>query len=688
MHPGSPARFVGDVRESAFAGDGWVGPRGDGYVLRRFTTIARPYVFEDLQRAVAGIVETLHATTSNDPDAAERAIEPLRDAMRSLANGSFDHESLSELRRSLRDLDYIADPDGSSGLRRRLLRIAQALLEWPEKTGGTVLWTSNLHLGEVDASPILRAHVDHPRTACYTLPIKKSEDAFWIASESYWQSFRSNRPTNVLYLDDPELRGCDAIEFVFGQQRFRARYRRMRLDEAPLSFPASRFHERSELAGVLFKEAGIQAQAHDDAGTTRDVYLAAKSDDQEFAAYPTVGWLNPLVMTFDTDGDDIASPEQELADRARSAIRLYSTPELVLACEPHIESAESLRAQALQALADRHRDERRWTSTVERLLWGGDGTHPWRAYFVLDQLGGTFVIAGSERQRNHGDVPGRRSQRFEIAWRPPADQLGNAAWLENLILAEATHYVTDDRLVMPERVLPPSVVAGVGSRHGYRRLHLASRLLDDRPMVLTLLTSLLEKPQHVGADRHLDGMLRFARDLLERIHGDHSATETPSSRPEPYFGEGSFQRVDEDTVLFNEVSFLEGFARHYLAPRSPVYALLPPLEDEMAAVDIVRSVPLGNKEFYRRLIAAAEAPSAGFVAAARPEEDGVACYEVAYRYGWWQEWFDALFFLPDSAELQFVADREGFVLIRSKLAGARLGRATIGNRFDVEHMRI
>jgi hypothetical protein len=656
--------------------------------LKRFTTIARPYVLEDLQRAVADVVASLRAGWAMDPDGAERAIEPIREAMRSYAAGSFDQERLSELSRSLRDLDASAAAREPGSVRRRLLRIVHALVEWPEKTGGTVLWTHNLHLGEVDASPHLRARVDHPRTACYTLPIKRSEDAYWIASESYWQSFRSNRPTNVLYLDDPELLGYEAIEFVFGQQRLRARYRRMGLDEAPLSFPRSRFHRRSDLAGALFKEAGVQALGHDDAGTTRDLYLAAKSDDDAFASYPTVGWLNPLVMTFDVNDDDIVAPDHETADRARSAIRLYATPELVLVCEPHVESAESLRAQALEALAARHRDGGRRTSTVERLLWGGGGTDPWRPFFVLDQLGGTFVIAGTERPGHRRSMLGLPSQRLEVVWRAPADQQGNAAWLKDLVLAEATHIVADDRSAVPERVLPPTAVPGAGSRHGYRRLRLDGRAPDDRPMVLDLLDVLLERPGHVGTDRHLDAMMRFARDLLAGIHAERESAGTPDGRTEPYFGEGSFQRVDAHTVLFNEVAFLEGFARHYLVPRSPVYALLPPLEAGLVAVDLVRSLPFGNKEFYRRLIAAAEAPAAGFVAMAPEADDGEERYELSYRYGWWQEWFDALFFLPDSTALRFVADREGFVLTRSRLGGAPLGRASIGNRFDVEHMRI
>ena len=655
--------------------------------MKRFTVAVRPHVFEDVRRAAQALIELLAERFGTDVDAYEAAVEPLQALLALPGSASLDQALVQELGRALDAYGPVLRPRGGEVQVQRLLRIARALLEWPEKNGGTVLWNPNLYLGEVASDPELRVRIGHPRTTCYSLPIKRSEDAFWVSSEAYWQSFRSNRPTNLLYLDVPELRGCDAIEFVYGQQRLRARYRRLRPGEAPLGFPDTPYHRDGGSSGTFFMEAGVP---HEGAplGTTRDVYLTAQSDEHEFARYPTVGWLNPLLLTFDLDADDIPTGPEAALDRARRALALYTQPELLLACEPHVEVRASRRIDALRDFAECYHDEERPPSAVERLLWGGDGLEPWRSYFLLDQLGGEFVLADEALGNAPSGVPVAVRQRVRLGWLAPADMPRNAAWLKNLVLASCTHIEELDAGTRPALVLPPTVVPGAGSPHGYRRLRIDEDSHGQRPTIAAILEAWLARRPPTEPEALLDGMLRFAARFLERLQAREAGDAgIDASAAPPYLGEGSYLRVEDATMLFNEVAFLDGFGQAYLSPTSPVYAVLPRIEALAACVDLVRSIPYGHEAFFRRLVAAPRYRAVGRVADGPAHAPDQAA-EIGYRYGWWQAWFDALFALPWPTEVRFVAEREGFVLRRSRLERARLGKFRIGMRFDVERMRV
>ena len=653
--------------------------------MKRFSVAVRPYVFEDLQRAAQALIDLLAERFGADVDAYGTAVEPLQTLLALPGSASLDQAFVQDLGRTIDAYGPVLRPRGGDATVQRLLRIARALLEWPEKIGGTVLWSPHLHLGEVASDPDLRVRISHPRTTCYTLPIKRSEDAFWISSEAYWQSFRSNRPTNLLYLDAPELRSCEAIEFVYGQQRLRARYRRLRPTETPLGFPDTPYHREGGFSGAFFIEAGVPQADASPPGTTREVYLTAQSDERVFASYPTVGWLNPLLLTFDVDADDVPAVADASPDRARRALALFTHPDLLLACEPHVEARASRRIDALRELAQRQRDEERPPSAVERLLWGGDGPEPWRPFFLLDQLGGEFVLASNVLGGTPSAMPAAVRQRVRLGWLAPADMPRNAAWLKDQVLSDCTYIEELDDDVRPALVLPPTVVPGAGSPHGYRRLRIDED--SERPPIAAILEAWFARRSAAGPEAVLDTMLLFAARYLERLRVREGGLEAlESSAAPPYLGEGSYLRVEGATMLFNEVAFLDGFGQAYLSPTSSAYAVLPRIEASSASVDLVRSVPYGHEAFFRRLMAAPRRTD-GFVADGRSHQQDQAS-EIGYRYGWWQEWFDALFGLPWPTEVRFVAEREGFILRRSRLARARLGKVRVGMRFDVEHMRV
>ena len=283
-------------------------------------------------------------------------------------------------------------------------------------------------------------------------------------------------------------------------------------------------------------------------------------------------------------------------------------------------------------------------------------------------------------------LPAAVRQRVRLGWLAPADMPRNAAWLKDLVLATCTHIEELDAGARPELVLPPTVVPGAGSPHGYRRLSIDED--GERPTIAAILEACLARRPAAGPEAVLDVMLLFATRYLERLRVREAGHEAPeASAAPPYLGEGSYLRVEGATMLFNEVAFLDGFAQAYLSPTSPVYAVLPRIEAGSACVDLVRSVPYGHEAFFRRLVAAHRRRAEVIVADGHAHQQDQAT-EIGYRYGWWQEWFEALFGLPWPTEVRFVSEREGFVLRRSRLARARLGKVRIGLRFDVEHMRV
>jgi hypothetical protein len=654
--------------------------------MNRFTLITRPYLLEDLQRATSGILELLESYLGSYEG--DEQSEPFRKIVAFTDGLGLDQDFFYEVSKVLSDLASVGLSQAEQKQLETFRTMIGFLLEWPEQTGGTVLLNSGRHMDELLKDTSLKVKVNHPRLECYTLPLKKSPDmdTYWIAKESYWQSFRSNPPSNLLYLNSPTFRNCDFIDFVFGRNRLRARYQKLLPHEAPLEFPKSPYHQANELSGCFFKEVKVQNQTGESGTFVKDLYLNAYSDEGEFESYETVGWLNPLILTFDTMADDLPLNETEATTRATQMLSLFSNPDLLIAAEPHMNQADSYRIELLQRFAAKQQTKRQAQSLLEYILWGSHDAEPWKTFFVLDKLGGEFVVKdfGKTRLRLFDQRPERPS----LVWKAPAEMFKNSIWLRNFIF-RTSQLAEDTFLDRPEDILTSSVMPGHSSGRGFRRLNI--KITDtNEPAIFTILDSLPksslvktvtdgdEKTPGQATEKNLETLLAWIHAFLKDIYKQASLNGTQT-----YLGEGSYQVLEDGSIQFDELSFLEGFARHYLTPESPIYVVLPLIEKEskIGCIDIIKSVPYGHKELLRRLFAASEMDNSE---AAFDEVQ----MDVIYQYAWWQEWFELLFNREWNIEINFISERDGFMLMKSKLSQARLGRTIIGNTYEVENMRI
>lgn len=654
--------------------------------MNHFTLITRPYLLEDLQRLIPDLLEML-ANYLGSYEGDEQS-EPFRRISSFSDSSSLDQDLFYEVSKILNELTFVGLSQRERENVETFKIIFHALLEWPEQTGGTVLLNPGRHMDELLKDTTLKVKVNHPRLECYTLPIKKSPDmdTFWIAKESYWQSFRSNPPSNLIYLNDPAFRTCDFIDFVFGRNRLRARYQKLLPHEVPLEFPKSLYHQTNNLAGCFFKEVKIQNQPGESGTFIKDLYLNAYSDEGEFEGYETVGWLNPLILTFDTMADDIPLSETDATTRATQMLSLFSRPDLLIAVEPHMSQADSYRSELLQRLVAKQQTQRQAQSLLEYVLWGSPDVEPWKTFFLLDKLGGEFVVKdfGKARLRLFDQRPERPS----LVWKAPSEMFKNSIWLKNFIF-RTSQLAEDDSVDRPDDVLVSSVMPGHSSGRGFRRLNV--KITDtSEPAIFTILESLPktalanwsagvdEKVPGQATEKNLETLLVWIHTFLKDIY-----QQAASSGTQVYLGEGSYLVLEDGSVQFDELSFLENFARHYLSPLSPIYVVLPLIEKEntIGCIDIVKSVPYGHKELLRRLFAASE-PDNSETAFDETQRD------VIYQYAWWQEWFELLFNRDWNIEVNFISERDGFMLMKSKLSQARLGRTIIGNTYEVENMRI
>lgn len=630
--------------------------------MRQFTTVARPYLLSDLRKIASDVLQAFHDQLALDASAT-KLMEDLRSATTAEALTPDVRHKVRQLAHGLRSDGRTAAAIGE-GLLARLSRSVDALAEWPEQTGGTALWNQSKHLEAIASDPAYKVKIRHPKPESYSVEIRidPSPDVrglCWIASESYWQSFRANPPEkNILYLSS-EYREYDFVEFNY-QNRYRAYYKRLAYSDPRLGLPSESGSRSAGSLGVFFQEVVAQAFAAKGNAPTANLHLAPMDDAAAYAEYPTIGWLNPLILTFDLDDDDI--PVDVTQSRADQALRLFSHPDLLLHFEPHLDPLERARLEFLERLANRQGEQRESLSMVEFLLWGGREVDALRSFVVLDNLSGSFAIDGFGRYRTDGRLP-------VCHWIPPDGLSRNEIWLKTYLLGRSDHIREAPKSI--DMTLVSSEMPGFGSPRGHARVQLHDPATETP--ILDVLATVTRTP--ATAD---DGMstVRLHEHVLALAEEQLEALAPAKFVEQLYFGEGSIDLQSDGTAIFDDLGFLEAFGRAYLSPRSRVYVRLPQIEHDDAWADLTRSVPYGDKALFENLVAA---QIGSFVPAERAE--------VAYEYGWWQDWFELLFVRPWDVSIDFISMR-GFIVRRSLLGRAPLGKASIGKQFDVSAMRI
>ena len=630
--------------------------------MNHFTIIAKPYLLSDLWQAAANVADLFRDILEYD--------ETSSSVLQTLQSLDGNEVVTPGLQHDVRGLvESLGGSHPSSDEQQtldQLVRVVDGLLEWPEQTGGTLLWNQSRHLEATDSDPAYKVKIKHPKPESYSVEIRRDPSmrgSCWIASESYWQSFRVNPPeNNILYLT-AEYKSYDFVEFIYENQH-RAYYMQLDYADKRLAFPKSLVPSQNEELGAFFQEVSAQAFGAKGNAPTVTLYLSAMSDRAVYRDYPSIGWLNPLILTFDMEDDDI--PVEATESRADQALKIFSNPDLLLHFEPHFDALDSARLELFKTLLRQQSEQRDVRSAVEYLFWGEPNSKAWQTFFILDKLNGSFLID------DFGDY-GFEAEMPSCYWLPPEGLSRNEYWLKTYLLGLSDHIQEAPQSI--DLTLSPSNMPGFGSPRGHKRFHLDA---GKTPIsIFEVLSAITETANSALAaegqvtTKLLDSLLTFALGFLgdlKQMYGNNSETL--------YFGEGSFQVHGDGTVSFNDLGFLETFAKTYLSPRSDIFVRLSPIEITDACVNLIESLPYGDKKLFESLWFA---QLDGFV-----DEDYV---DIIYDYAWWQDWFEVLFMRPWNVKINYISNR-GFIVRRSLLGQGRLGKAHIGKQYSVTEMRI
>ncbi len=626
--------------------------------MNYFSIISKPYLTADLWRAVGNLQKCFQDQLEYDEDASN-LLRRVRNMARSEQINAFLRKDLDQLFSKL-NKPYLSVEEEAA--LQQLKVITNALMHWPEQTGGTAIWNQSRHFEALLSDSEFKVEVKHPKPESYSVEIKidpSLRGSCWIARESYWQSFLSNPlEKNVLYLSADYKRN-DFIVFVY-DNTYRAHYKKISYADEPISFPDALSASQDEHLGVFFQLISVQDFESSGSARTETFYLSAMSDEDIFRTYPTIGWLNPLVLTFNLKDNDISNA---LESRAQEALEIFTRHDLVIHFQAHLSPLESARWQLFRDFYERQKTQRATKSILEYLFWGEGNEAAWQSFLLLDGLNGTFAIEG------FGKYGFQSGQKLQCFWIPPGDLSTNAMWLKDYALSLGTHFKQLDEL--KDRALIASEMPGFGSARGHKRVKLG---FSNQVSIFDILPLLIKHEPYFDLEEAIDlnllsELLEYALNFLLKIKQLYPAEGL-------YFGEGSFQVNHDATVRFNDLNFLETFSRTYVSPLSSVLVRLSPIEQENAWVDVVHSVSYG----YQQLFAALLSSQIGLF-------EDLAQVDISYDYGWWQDWFKLLSSKPWNVTINYVSNR-GFIINSSLLGQARLGKAAVGKQYSVAEMRI
>jgi hypothetical protein len=605
-------------------------------MAQTFSVITRPYILRDWELAFA-------------------------EAKQSLRNYLWDDANLEDigqrgpcetLLRKLQSLEQASDCETL----QNLILVTRALLYWPEEAAGTRFWNDAKHFQALQADEHLLVKINHPKSeAFYTLEIKLDQitteanmgsGSCWIARGTQWTSFKQGYE-NLLYLT--AYREFDYIEFSFSYENAGTRqtlysyYQKVNTCEI---FPEhnTRFCYDEKL-GTFFREVKpetYEANAHK---KTAHLKLAEQTNEVLYQSYQSIGWLNPLILTFEKQTNDIAPINQ----KAEELVNLLLQKPLILHFEPHLSEINLARIRYLKYL--RTGSQR---NVIAHLLYGSGNDAS--ALVLLDGLGGQFHIEGF-------------GQKLKIKWVEPLESREHwlqsflDAWLKDYLLSLCPQVIKGTRQY-PSKLQPIQAATTPSRRssHGCRRIPLSKGEhvdeIKSEPFI-EILSQLPEDHETQNQNHILWHIASFLKDL-QRL------------APKLYFGLDSCTQGSE-MLVFDELSFLEGFAENYLSFTSPILITLPRLEKQTLVLNLIDSKAYPHKSLLERLYASLSQPLQSST-------------RILYCYGWWQDWYEALFYCRWDASIRFYAT-DDFVLEQSRL-GNRLGKARIGRRYAASTMRL
>jgi len=483
---------------------------------------------------------------------------------------------------------------------------------------------------------------------------QERDNRYYVKDLADLTAFDSTNRNNLLYL--PTLREKKLIDFHNISDDENYRYRLIEAEE--LGFPNSLASKKSDISGVFFKQ--VKSDEGLDPSIINLEYNPEITDDHE-DEYHAVGWLNPVILTLDLDGNDIEHIEKANKNEYLYALSLFLDQSSLIFVEPHIDESYDLRISFLiklnQIIQERQQNKanNKSLSLIEYILLGSQYPQPWKPFLTLDLLGGEFYAYQNVNENREQEKP-------LVNWKPPQNAKLNklwfaAYWLERWGNTQKINIQSEVNVVSP-----PSLARPYRSSKG-----LVTFQVDDLSDTTTSLTSLLKGHPLYISDPKKNNPYHFLVELFENPEFKKYSEKFPYDN----FWRRSNQ--NNQLVKFDDVDFWNYFSKTHFVPESLILIAIP--NQDNSFLDPINSLNFGAYHFLWEFFNCFDSD--------RERE----LIEFDNNFGWWNDWHSSIFNERCNVWLKFIK-HSGFVIKKSLLGGKDcLGLKTNGVDWNNPNMR-
>jgi hypothetical protein len=462
---------------------------------------------------------------------------------------------------------------------------------------------------------------------------QERDNRYYVKDLADLTAFDSTNRNNLLYL--PTLREKKLIDFHNISDDENYRYRLIEAEE--LGFPNSLASKKSDISGVFFKQ--VKSDEGLDPSIINLEYNPEITDDHE-DEYHAVGWLNPVILTLDLDGNDIEHIEKANKNEYLYALSLFLDQSSLIFVEPHIDESYDLRISFLiklnQIIQERQQNKanNKSLSLIEYILLGSQYPQPWKPFLTLDLLGGEFYAYQNVNENREQEKP-------LVNWKPPQNAKSNklwfaAYWLERWGNTQKINIQSEVNVVSP-----PSLARPYRSSKG-----LVTFQVDDLSGTTTSLTSLLKGHPLYISDPKKNNPYHFLVELFENPEFKKYSEKFPYDN----FWRRSNQ--NNQLVKFDDVDFWNYFSKTHFVPESLILIAIP--NQDNSFLDPINSLNFGAHHFLWELFNCFDS--------VRERE----LVEFDYNFGWWNDWHSTIFNERWNVGLKFIK-HSGFMIKKSLL---------------------
>lgn len=478
---------------------------------------------------------------------------------------------------------------------------------------------------------------------------------YYVKSSNDLVAFDRPDSNNWLYL--PTLKGKKLVDFR-DKNNYNATYRYQVIESEELRFPDSLATKKNRISGTFFKQVKESKE-----GNSEIIDLDVLDDSRD--DYHAVGWLNPVVLTFSLDENDIEQIEAANTREYLYALKLFLEPSSLILVEPHIDESYDLRISFLiklnQLIQERQQNKPNSTNLnlIEYLIFGSQYTQAWQPFLVLDLLKGEFYSYQKQCENPNLEKP-------LIAWKPPQDAKSNKLWFANYWLKK---WVKSEKINIHSEV---NIVPPPSQARPYRPTKgLVSFKVDDLSVVDVSFASLLSKHPQFISDERANNPYRFLFQLFQDSEQDSELKK--SLEKFPY---NNFWRIESENyqlVKFDDAEFWNYFIKIHVVPESPILIAIPNQNNRF--LNPIDSINFGAYHFLWSLFNCFDS--------SRKQNIIVEFYN---DFGWWNDWHLTIFNQSWDVSLKFIK-QSGFIIQKSLVGKDCLGCKTNQVDWEYENMR-